>query len=440
MSEVTPLRANSLGWFEIASLGVAIAISGNFSGWNYGLAVGGWGGMMAAAGLMAVLYIGITRIVGELAAALPRVSGFDGYVSRGLSPAAGAVAGMTLFAGLAIGTGLAASFVAAYAESLLGIGGWGVKVLLIGLVTVVLLRGARDSIRVTLVAGSIALMVLVSFCAAMLPRFTTTHLLTSMPSGPATLWPAGIAGIFACVPFALFFFIGVEQAALGSAEAKNVTRTVPLALTIAIATALVIGFGVLVLSTGAAGVAALTGTDDPLYAAAAAASNGKPSPVVGALIGGGAIVSLMATFFSLAYAASRQAHALAVAGDLPAWQSRINGRQAPHWALVTTGVVGAAAAAFDPSVVMVLFVFLLNITYQFTILAFVALRRREPLLERPFRAMGGEAIAALSSVLSLMVLASCIQLHVLITSCALIAIAFYALLSRRLRRSSALAG
>ena len=394
--------------------------------------------MMAAAALMALLYIGMTRIVGELAAACPDVSGFDGYVGRGLSHAAGAVAGMTLFGGLAIGTGLAASFAAAYAQSLFGIGGWGVKVLLIGLVTAVLLRGARDSIRVTLVAGSIAMIVLLGFCAAMLPQFTAAHLLTSVRSGPATLWPSGIAGIFACVPFALFFFMGVEQAALGAAEARNVTRTVPLALTIAIATALAIGFGVLVLSTGAAGVAALAGTDDPLYAAAS--SNGKAGPVGAALIGGGAIVSLMATFFSLAYAASRQAHALAGAGDLPAWQSRINGRQAPHWALVTTGIIGAAAAAFDPSIVMVVFVFLLNVTYQFTILAFVALRRREPKLARPFRVTGGEAIAALSSALSLVVLASCIQLHALITSCALIAIALYALLRRLLHRACAAPG
>ena len=39
------LKAGALHWLEVAALGIAIAISGNVSGWNYGLGVGGWGGM-----------------------------------------------------------------------------------------------------------------------------------------------------------------------------------------------------------------------------------------------------------------------------------------------------------------------------------------------------------------------------------------------------------
>jgi ethanolamine permease len=426
----TSLQTNSLGWFEIASLGVAIAISGNFSGWNYGLALGGWGGMLAAAGLMAMLYVGITQIVGELAAAYPSASGFDQYVSLGLGTSYGRIAGMALFAGLALGTGLAASFISAYADSIAGIGGWPLKVGLILAVVVLQTRGARDSVRVTLLAGIVALTVLVGFCAAMLPKFHASNLLTLQPGLSPTLFPSGLAGIFGCVPFALFFFIGVEQAALGAAEAKDVSRTVPLALTIAISTALVIGFGILIVATGAAGVRTLSGTDDPLYAAVSAGTSGAVKHIAANLIGLGAIVSLLATFFSLSYAASRQAYALALAGDFPALLSRTNARHAPHWGLFAVAVIGTAAAAFDPSVVMVVFVFLLNVAYQFTLAAFVALRRRQPTLARPFRAAGGVGTAAVSSVLSLIVLASCVQLHALVTLCALAAVGAYALLNR----------
>jgi len=49
------LKAGSLHWLQVAALGIAIAISGNVSGWNYGLGVGGWGGMLIAALAMAVL-------------------------------------------------------------------------------------------------------------------------------------------------------------------------------------------------------------------------------------------------------------------------------------------------------------------------------------------------------------------------------------------------
>jgi hypothetical protein len=51
------LKAGSPHRLQAAALGIAIAISGNVSGWNYGLGVGGWGGMLLAALAMAVLRV-----------------------------------------------------------------------------------------------------------------------------------------------------------------------------------------------------------------------------------------------------------------------------------------------------------------------------------------------------------------------------------------------
>ena len=42
------LKAGALGWANVAGLGIAIAISGQFSGWNFGLSAGGWGGLAVA--------------------------------------------------------------------------------------------------------------------------------------------------------------------------------------------------------------------------------------------------------------------------------------------------------------------------------------------------------------------------------------------------------
>ena len=55
------LKAGSLHWLQVAALGIAIAISGNVSGWNYGLGVGGWGGMLLAALAMAVFLNGMSE-------------------------------------------------------------------------------------------------------------------------------------------------------------------------------------------------------------------------------------------------------------------------------------------------------------------------------------------------------------------------------------------
>jgi ethanolamine permease len=431
------LQTGTLGWLQIAALGVAIAISGNFSGWNYGLSVGGWGGMLAAACLMAVLYLGLTQIVGELAATLPRQSGFDQYVAEAFGPRAGAVAGMALFAGLAVGTGLAASFISAYLQSVAGIGGWPLKIALVVVVALLQARGASDSVRATVITGAIALVVLLLFCFALAPDFAFARLFSPGSGAAPTLFPDGLAGVFSCVPFALFFFIGVEQAALGAAEAKDAARTVPRALIAAVITALVVGFSVLIIGTGAAGAAVLARSDDPLYTAVSGAARlttlGGIAPH---LIAIGATVSLLATFFSLSYAASRQAYALAGAGELPRWLTHTNRKHAPDAAVAVVALVGLVAAAFEPNTVMVLFVFLLNIAYQMVIAAYCRLKTRQA-APGVFRAFGGRWTAGVSSVLSLIVLISCLHQEPRVNSLAAVLLFLYFAVTRLARGATA---
>ena len=50
------LRSGAAGWVLLAGLGVAYVISGDFAGWNFGLAEGGWGGLLIATILMAIMY------------------------------------------------------------------------------------------------------------------------------------------------------------------------------------------------------------------------------------------------------------------------------------------------------------------------------------------------------------------------------------------------
>src|SRR3990170_2014135 len=42
------LKKGAAGWVLLAGLGVAYVISGDFAGWNFGLAEGGWGGLLIA--------------------------------------------------------------------------------------------------------------------------------------------------------------------------------------------------------------------------------------------------------------------------------------------------------------------------------------------------------------------------------------------------------
>jgi ethanolamine permease len=186
-------------------------------------------------------------------------------------------------------------------------------------------------------------------------------------------------------------------------------RSMPKALITAIAITFVIGMAVLLFATGAAGVKNLATADDPLLAAVLARPAGSHTVLLARIVGAGALVSLLATFFSLAYASSRQFYHLAAAGYLPAWLARTNRRGAPDLALISVGVIGALAAEFRPETVMVVFIFMLSVSHELIMLAFLRLRRTQPALDRPYRAIGGSPAAWLGAALSLAVLISCVS-------------------------------
>jgi len=63
------------GVWSLWALGVGAVISGHFSGWNLGLASGGWGGMFVATVMIAVMYWGLTQCIAEMSPALPHTGG-----------------------------------------------------------------------------------------------------------------------------------------------------------------------------------------------------------------------------------------------------------------------------------------------------------------------------------------------------------------------------
>src|SRR6187397_1912255 len=65
------LRSGAAGWALLAGLGVAYVISGDFAGWNFGLAEGGWGGLLIATLLMGLMYTCMVFGLAEMSSALP---------------------------------------------------------------------------------------------------------------------------------------------------------------------------------------------------------------------------------------------------------------------------------------------------------------------------------------------------------------------------------
>ena len=431
------LQTGTLGLLRVAGLGIAIAISGQFSGWNYGLEVGGWGGLMSAALLTGLFYLAFTQCIAELAAAMPSAGGFETYCRRAFGVTAGYLTGMSVLIALAVAIGVVADFTAAYGKAILQIDPLYVKISLFAIVLLMQLRGAREAVGTTMVVGLIAVLALVAFIFAMAPFASVERLLSPQHA----LFAHGASGVLGSLPFALWLFLGVEQSALAAEETADPGRTVPRALTIAVATLLIVGLGVLTVGPAGSGTEVLRRADDPLYAALTSPlAYGRPTWLT-TVIGIGALIGLIATFFSVVYTSSRQLYSLARDGYLPSWLAVTNRMHAPHNALAVVTAIGIGAALFPPERAMLLVIFLLCVSYIVVLAAFIRLRSHALRLPRPYRALGGCTSAYVAAALCLAILWACFNQQPLGTGYALIVYALllchFALTQRRKMASRA---
>jgi len=272
--------------------------------------------------------------------------------------------------------------------------------------------------RLMMAAGVLAILGILLFDIALLPNFD-----------PANLTRGGeglhvdARGVFACIPYAIWLFISVEQSAAASEEVGDPARDMPRGILVAIVTLLVSALGVLVLGVGAGGIERLGDAADPLYAAMAG-GRGVPHWIV-AVVGSSGILGLIATVFSLIYAASRQIFALARDGFMPAILARTNRFASPHVALLSIGAIGLAASAVPPDRILLAVVLLLSGSYVVLLAAFIRLRLTRPDAVRPFRAWGGVPMASLCLLLAAGLFLACFRAdaRVLIGLCLLIALA-----------------
>ena len=94
--------------------------------------------------------------------------------------------------------------------------------------------------RVTVAVTLLALFVLVVFWIGALPLFRWEHALSVTPDPGATVWlPKGLSGISASLPFAIWFYLAIEQLPLAAEESHDPKRDMPRGLLWGIATLIV---------------------------------------------------------------------------------------------------------------------------------------------------------------------------------------------------------
>src|SRR6187455_1075934 len=91
--EKRELKRHARIW-SLWALGVGAVISGQFSGWNFGIASGGWGGLFLAALIIAVMYLGLSFSLAEMSPALPHTGGAYSFARSAMGPWGGFVTGL----------------------------------------------------------------------------------------------------------------------------------------------------------------------------------------------------------------------------------------------------------------------------------------------------------------------------------------------------------
>jgi ethanolamine permease len=240
------------------------------------------------------------------------------------------------------------------------------------------------------------------------PGFSFANFVAGGWAGSDTFSGTAVAGIFAAIPFAIWFFLAIEGAAMAAEEARDPKRTIPRAYIAGILTLVVLAFGVMLFAGGVGDWRALSNINDPLPQAMKAVV-GNSSTWLHMLVWIG-LFGLVASFHGIILGYSRQFFALARAGFLPHGLAKLSRFRTPHRAILAGGLIGVAAIYSDGLVslqgmsltaaMITMSVFGAVVMYIMSMLSLFKLRRSAPELARSFLAPGYPLVPGLALALA----------------------------------------
>lgn len=373
--------------FMLWGLGVGYVISGMYFGWNLGLEKGGTGGMAIATLAIMVMYITFTFSYAELACAIPKAGGVFDYANKAMGKNIGFIAGIAqivefILAPPAIAFAIGAYFNAFYPQ---------VPILTSAIAiyfvfTALNVYGVKAAASFEVIVTIFAVGELLLFSGIALPKFEMANLThNALPNG----W----TGIFAAIPFAIWFFLGIEGIANVAEETKNPQKDISKGFGWAIFTLAILCILIFISATGIAGWEAivykngLSGeTSDSPLPLALAKITGNNHLMYHLLITVG-LFGLVASFHGLILAAGRSTYEMGRVHNIPSFLGKISPRfHTPANALIGNMVIGILALlSGKTSEIIIVSVFGALTLYIISMISIMILRKREPELHRPFR-------------------------------------------------------
>lgn len=366
-------------------LGVGYVISGMYFGWNLGLEKGGTLGLAIATFFIIVLYVTFTFSYSELACAIPKAGGVFDYAGRALGKDVGFIAGMAqniefIFAPPAIAFAIGAYFNLIFPQfDIL----W-VAITMYVIFTLLNIYGVKAAATFELIITLLAVIELLIFAGVTLPHFHAENLTRNA-------LPHGYTGVFAALPFAIWFFLGIEGVANVAEETINPQKDILKGFGSAIITLVILCVLTFIAAIGVGGWEAIVfnaegGTSDSPLPMAMAMIVGGNSLLFHMLLTVG-LFGLVASFHGLMLAGGRSTLEFGKAGYAPKFTGKVNPKfQTPANALLVNTVIGIIVLLTGKTTeIITMAVFGALTIYIIAMISLIALRKKEPLLERTFR-------------------------------------------------------
>jgi ethanolamine permease len=376
------------------AIAVGLVISGEYFGWNLGWAVSGTIGFLIATLIITLMYVTFIFSYTELTTSIPHAGGAFAYAYRALGPFAGLVAGYATLIDFLFATPAIAFALGAYLHFL-----WpAISVLYSALFFNVVfiginVLGVKESAVFSIVVTVLAVGELLLFMGVVLPHFKMNNFV----SHPM---PFGWTGIFAALPYAVWFYLAIEGVAMVAEEVKEPKRNIPKGYISALATLVFLALGVMILTGGITDWRKLSNLDYPLpqaisYALGRAGSFTKIFASIG-------LFGLIASFHGTILASSRQVFAMARSGYMPRFLSKVSNKfKTPHWAILAGGVVSCLALYYsDTNKIIVVSVMGAILMYMMSMISLFVLRVKEPALERSFKSPAYPVFPAIALIIS----------------------------------------
>jgi ethanolamine permease len=366
-------------------LGVGYVISGMYFGWNLGLAEGGTLGLAISTFFIIIMYVTFTFSYSELACAIPKAGGAFDYATLALGKDAGFIAGVAqniefIFAPPAIAFAIGAYFNIFFPQIPILI----IAVIAYFLFTALNIYGVKAAAVFELIITIFAVGELLLFSSVTLPHIELKNL-------TANALPNGWVGVFASIPFAIWFFLAIEGVANVAEETVDPQRTILLGFGSAILTLVLLCILTFVSSVGVAGWENIVylpdgkTSDSPLPMALSHVVD-SDHWLYHLLITVG-LFGLVASFHGIILAAGRANFEFGRVGFAPAFLGRVNRKyRTPANALMINMAIGIVALLTGRTAeIITLSVFGALTLYIVSMISVIRLRKTAPDLPRPFK-------------------------------------------------------